>query len=115
VYIYPYHNTYNYYNTTDRRNETAPVLCLCQQYSDCGCDDNGNMTFIDTVLSPNGTAINSTLVQIGQVNGTTYILLNGTLPNGTALTNGAMALSGNPMLTTVIWLVMAGAVAFLAL
>lgn len=62
-----------------------PVTCLCQQYNACGCDDNGNTTYLDTIVG-DGTNLNSSLVHIGPVNGTQTIVLNGTLPNGTDTT-----------------------------
>jgi len=114
VFFYPYSHTHSYYNTTTNRNDTAPVLCLCQQYSDCGCDDDGNSTFLDSVLV-NGRAANSSLVQINPVNGTTTIVLNGTLPNGTVLDSGAMAMGVNPIMSTVSWLLLFGTAAFFAL
>ena len=60
------------------------MTCLCQMYSACGCDDNGNSTYLDELLG-NGSASaeNSTLVRVGPVNGTKTVVLNGTLPNGT--------------------------------
>ena len=60
------------------------MSCLCQQYSACGCDDNDNSTFLDSVVG-NGTAaaMNSSLARIAQVNGTKTLVLNGTLPNDT--------------------------------
>lgn len=60
------------------------MTCLCQEYSACGCDDNANTTYLDTLVG-NGSAadMNSTLAHIGNVNGTKTLVLNGTLPNGT--------------------------------
>ena len=53
-------------------------------YSACGCDNNTNTTYLDTLVG-NGSAAdeNSTLLHIGLVNGTKTLILNGTLPNGT--------------------------------
>ncbi len=60
------------------------MQCLCEQYSACGCDDNDNSTFLDSLVG-NGSAadMNSSLVQIAPVNGTKTLILNGTLPNDT--------------------------------
>ena len=65
-------------------NETIPVTCLCQEYSACGCDDNDDYTYLDSILG-NGSysSLNSSLVNIANVNGTKTVVLNGTLPNGT--------------------------------
>ena len=89
AYAYPYHNPYSFHNASNSsepsgKNETLPVTCLCQQYSACGCDDNNNSTYLDSIVG-NGLPSdeNSTLVHVGDVNGTKTLVLNGTLPNGT--------------------------------
>ncbi len=89
AYAYPYSHPYNYHNASKTSqpagtNESLPVTCLCQQYNACGCDNNDNSTYLDSVLG-NGSAasLNSSLVNIADVNGTKTIILNGTLPNGT--------------------------------
>ncbi len=114
VYAYPYSRPYYYRNSSrlrdddddddlnDRRlairqapaeNGTVqplPVLCLCQQYSVCGCDDNSDSEFLNSLL-PNGTAspqLNETLVRISDVNGTRTLVINATLPNGTTAPGG---------------------------
>jgi len=85
AYQYPYSRPYSYYNQTAAQNQTKPVLCLCQQYSDCGCDDNTNSTFMDPILgNGNPNQFNQSLVRVSKVNGTDTIVLNGTLPNGTS-------------------------------
>lgn len=58
-------------------------------YAVCGCDDNGNTTFLDTIIG-DGTysALNQTLVDVADINGTSTIVLNGTLPNGTTASGG---------------------------
>ncbi len=90
AYSYNYNNPYNFRNRSDPngQNQSLPVTCLCQQYSACGCDDTNNSTFLDSVVGNGSTADeNSTLVHIGNVNGTKTIILNGTLPNGTDTDN----------------------------
>lgn len=53
-------------------------------YSACGCDNNTNTTYLDTLVGNGSTADeNSTLIHIGEVNGTKTLIINGTLPNGT--------------------------------
>lgn len=65
-------------------------------YSACGCDNNSNTTYLDSLVG-NGSAAdeNSTLIHIGVVNGTKTLIINGTLPNGTndttSTTSGAGA------------------------
>ncbi|MCJ1234963.1 hypothetical protein MMC14_002927 [Varicellaria rhodocarpa] len=85
AYAYPYTHNYSYRNNSspNARNESLPIVCLCDQYSACGCDDNANLTYIDTLLK------NNTLARIENVNGTEKVVLNGTLPNGTDTTSGA--------------------------
>ncbi|KAI9886761.1 MAG: hypothetical protein M1823_001404 [Watsoniomyces obsoletus] len=113
VYAYPYSRPYVYRNASRLRDDDdddlitrsllirqsnnpngtvqiLPVLCLCQQYSVCGCDDNTDSEFLNSLL-PNGTAspqLNETVVRISDINGTRTLVLNGTLPNGTTAPGG---------------------------
>ncbi|KAJ9210508.1 hypothetical protein DTO166G4_7893 [Paecilomyces variotii] len=92
VYGYPYVHPYLYFNPHTHRNESMPVECLCQQYSECGCDDNNNSTFLHSVL--NGTVPqNNSVVRLATVNDTEKIFINGTLPNGTTAASGSSAAS----------------------
>jgi hypothetical protein len=89
AYMYPYAHPWAYHNATSNRNETKPVLCGCDQYEECGCDDNSNRTYIDSVLgNASYDSLNKTLVNVADVNGTSTILINGTLPNGTTADGG---------------------------
>ncbi|TVY81605.1 hypothetical protein LSUE1_G005017 [Lachnellula suecica] len=80
--------------------QTKPVSCLCGTYDVCGCDDNSNTTFLDSVIG-DGTNLNASLVSVADINGTSTILINGTLPNGTSASggtenaNGAARMLGN--------------------
>lgn len=106
VYTYPYTHPYYWRNGTDpppqlddsTRRQTAeedkvqvlPVICLCQQYSVCGCDDGSQNEFLADIL-PNGTAEpanDNSLVRIADVNGTRSVVINGTLANGTTAPGG---------------------------
>ena len=85
---YAYRDTdeYIYYNTTRGRNQSIPIVCLCQKYSVCGCADNKNSTYLNSVLGvSNYTELpsNSSTVRVADDDGTTTIFINGTLPNGT--------------------------------
>lgn len=84
AFSYNYNHDYIYPNGTH-----LPVTCLCAQYSECGCDDNGNQTFIQDIVN-NGTNVptNSSGVTIANVNGTERAFINGTLPNGTTAGGG---------------------------
>ncbi|KAI9648819.1 hypothetical protein NHQ30_003460 [Ciborinia camelliae] len=110
AYIYPYHNPYTFRNHSATANgtntttnvvetrqasdttgviQTLPVTCLCAAYSVCGCDDNGNSTFLDQLIGDgNYAALNKSVINVADVNGTTTIILNGTLPNGTTASGG---------------------------
>jgi len=116
AYGYGYHSPYYFHNRTARRNstntnttntptrdwpelvirqddggvnESKPVTCLCAQYAVCGCDDDGNYTFLDTIIGDGDYfKLNQSLVTVADVNGTSTILLNGTLPNGTTIPGG---------------------------
>ena len=87
AYEYNYNHPYSFRNRTNstaNQNETLPVTCLCEMYSACGCDDNGNSTVLDSLVG-NGSyqALNKSQINVANVNGTRTIVLNGTLPNGT--------------------------------
>ncbi|EFR02919.1 hypothetical protein MGYG_05921 [Nannizzia gypsea CBS 118893] len=86
VYAYHHSDPYIWYNRTAMRDQLFPVTCLCQQYSVCGCEDNNNNTYIDTLLNksdPNNITSASSIVRIAEANGTMSIFINGTLANGT--------------------------------
>jgi len=116
AYAYPYHNPYTFHNRTGHRNNTStkrgveirqddttgvnqtkPVQCLCAAYAECGCDDNGNTTFLDSLIG-DGTysKLNHSLVQVVDFpNGTSIIAINGTLPNGTTTAGGSEDANGS--------------------
>ena len=89
AYEYNYNHPYSFHNASNasqpaNQNETLPVTCLCQQYSACGCDNNDNSTYLGELIGNGSMADqNSSLVHVGDVNGTKTIVINGTLPNGT--------------------------------
>jgi hypothetical protein len=96
AYSYPYSHPYTFrnqsvVNSTDSNgvNQTKPVECLCAQYAECGCDDNTNSTYMDELIG-NGSyaALNQSLITVADVNGTSTLLVNGTLPNGTTASGG---------------------------
>ena len=82
-------------DSTTGLEETKPVTCLCAMYAECGCDDNGNTTFLDSIIG-DGTYsnLNLSLVNVADINGTSTIVLNGTLPNGTTAAGGTDDASG---------------------
>ncbi|EAS28982.3 uncharacterized protein CIMG_07728 [Coccidioides immitis RS] len=91
AYAYQSNHDFNWRNRTSGMDENIPIICLCQQYSVCGCDDNNNSTYIQSILNDtdqNGLPRNSSIVKTVEVNGTTRIYINGTLPNGTTAPSG---------------------------
>ncbi|KAA8612700.1 hypothetical protein TUN199_09930 [Pyrenophora tritici-repentis] len=75
------------------RNETLPVMCLCQENSSCGCDENdGDYSYVDDLVG-NGSypALDKSLVTVSDVNGTKTLVLNGTLPEGTTAPGSSAA------------------------
>jgi hypothetical protein len=92
VYSYPYGNLYTFHNESAKINQTKPVICLCQEYCECGCDENTNSTFMNDILGDGSyTALNRSLVTVTIVNGTSTIIINGTLPNGTTANGGSVS------------------------
>lgn len=82
AYAYPYHTPYYYMDEQNHKNESLPVVCLCQQYQECGCEDNNNSTYYESLF--NGTEPkNTSVTRVVDVNGTEKIYINGTLANGT--------------------------------
>jgi hypothetical protein len=75
--------------------QAKPVTCLCEAYAECGCDDSGNTTFLDSLIGDGTYAnLNLSLVNVADVNGKSTILLNGTLPNGTTIPGGTEDANG---------------------
>lgn len=106
AYAYNYDHPYNFHNDTSKQNETLPIECLCAKYSACGCDNNDNSTYLNSIIN-NGSASdeNSTLVHTGIVNGTKTLIINGTLPNGTSnATASSGAVSRQLAETSGVWM-----------
>jgi len=97
AYAYHYSHPYGYYNRSSGRNESKPVDCLCQQYQVCGCDDNTNSTFMDTLINNGSWADMDDAIFVADVNGTSSLVLNGTLANGTTADGAAGSLRGGMM------------------
>lgn len=95
VYPYYYNNPYRFYNASrnitrrEEPNTSLPVLCLCQEFQVCGCDENDDQSYLnDLVGDGNYAALNKTLVTVSNINGTDTLVLNGSLPNGTTAPGG---------------------------
>ncbi|KAL7649162.1 hypothetical protein ACMYSQ_012387 [Aspergillus niger] len=90
AYVYPYSYHYHYVDDTSHKNESMPVNCICQQYLECGCDENSNSTYYGSLF--NGTQPkNTSVVVVIDVNSTTSIYINGSLANGTTAADSAVA------------------------
>ncbi|KAI0446532.1 hypothetical protein F4803DRAFT_547256 [Xylaria telfairii] len=94
AWVYPYTHQYYYHNATTDMNETKPVICVCDPYNPCACDDNGNQTYFNSVIGDGSyNNLNHSLVTIAQ-NETTKqltIYINGEEPNGTTAAGGTDA------------------------
>lgn len=87
--MYPYTHPYRFHNHTTDKNETKPVICACDPYNPCSCDENSNSTYMNDVIGDgNYNTLNKSVVNVAEVNGTDTILINGTLPNGTTADGG---------------------------
>ena len=78
-----------YHNDTTDRNDTRPVNCVCAQYSECGCDNNNDTSYINSVAN------NNTISRVADANGTSTLFVNGTLPNGTTAAGGSDSTSAS--------------------
>lgn len=91
AYAYPYYNHYYYHNVTTNMNETKPVICVCDPYNPCTCEDNGNQTYFSSVIG-NGSydGLNHTLVSVAKndTTGNLTIYINGAVDNGTTAAGG---------------------------
>lgn len=96
VYPYYYNNPYRFYNQSrnltrraEEPNTSLPVLCLCQEFQVCGCDENEDQSYLNDLVG-NGSyaALNKTLITVSNINGTDTLVLNGSLPNGTTAPGG---------------------------
>ena len=82
---YHFERPYTFYNSTTQRNESKPVDCACSPRGDCGCDENPDKQYLDSLIGDGSYAgLNKSLINVADVNGKSTILLNGTLPEGTA-------------------------------
>ncbi|KAG7402701.1 hypothetical protein Forpe1208_v017033 [Fusarium oxysporum f. sp. rapae] len=86
AYVYPYTHSYHYHNETSDKHEERSLLCGCSRYEYCACDDNNSIQYFNELIG-NGSydALNKSIVNVAEVNGTVTILINGTLSNNTVL------------------------------
>lgn len=92
--MYHHPQPYTFYNETSQENETKPVICACDPYDMCGCDNGTTAYMADLIGDGSYTTLNHSLVTVAEVNGTSTILVNGTLPNGTTAPSGGESVAG---------------------
>jgi len=87
AYMYgPYGYHYRYHNETSDEDEEREIICGCAEDSVCMCDEIEDDDFWDELIGDGDyDKLNKTLVDVSEVNGTTTILVNGTLPKGTTV------------------------------
>ena len=76
AYVYHLNDTVPAAPNNTAHNATDDVLCVCQAYDQCGCDD------ADSSYTP-------TNYTYTVINGTEYAIINGTLENDTSATSAA--------------------------
>lgn len=109
IWAYPYGHPYFWHNQTSKHNESLPVVCVCQEFSECGCDQNHNRTYFNDLFDGQ-IPKNTSHVRVAEVNGTEKIFINGTLPNGTTRANPNATGSGATIAQTSGYWVMAAVV-----
>ena len=80
------------FHRNNARNETLPVLCVCSEHSECGCDTSSNETYYNAVYDTarrTPSDADSFTATIANVNGTRTLVINGTLANGTTAPGGS--------------------------
>ncbi|KAF1353763.1 hypothetical protein BDV97DRAFT_367333 [Delphinella strobiligena] len=118
-YLYPYPHSYSFHNQSSPNNSTnttLPVTCTCEQYNVCGCDNTTSSDYLDQVIG-NGSAsdMNTTIARVENVNGTTTLLINGTLANGTTASGGSDSAAGSlsrGLVELSGWWIVVGGVAY---
>ncbi|KAM0329404.1 hypothetical protein ACHAQA_004711 [Verticillium albo-atrum] len=116
---YEFNNTHTFFNESAGENQTKPVLCGCAEDFPCGCDepqDEGDRdTFLNELIG-NGSyaALNKSVIDVGERDGRSTILLNGTLPDDTTLADpnaeeDSAAAGMHALASSVGWWPMAGA------
>ncbi|KAF5967848.1 hypothetical protein FCOIX_11688 [Fusarium coicis] len=61
------------------------ILCGCSKYEECACEYNNDTAYFDDLIGGGQYHYYDSIIDLADVNGTITILINGTLPNGTAL------------------------------
>lgn len=81
---YDFDDHYRFHNETSDKDEDLPVVCGCDPYNPCGCDENDDDEYVSDLVGTGAyDQLNKSQVNVGDVNGTKTLLINGTLQNGT--------------------------------
>ncbi|GAB1310247.1 hypothetical protein MFIFM68171_00457 [Madurella fahalii] len=94
AHLYYHPRPYTFYNQTSQENETKPVICACDPHNLCGCDNGTTEYMNDLIGDGNYTTLDRSVVTVANVNGTSTILINGTLPNGTTAPTDGESVAG---------------------
>lgn len=82
--MYHYNDRYRFHNATTDEEEELPVICACDPYNPCGCEENNSTEYVQALIGDGSYRdLNQSLVTVAEVNGTKTLLVNGTLMNGT--------------------------------
>jgi len=115
AYEYRGNQPVTYFNQTSNTNMTLPVDCLCGEYAECGCDDNGDSAYVQSLVG-NGDYTQGLQngVVVGVVNSQKMLIVNGTLDNGTTADDGTSNVSSTSgtVLHGAGWWVLGAAVGF---
>jgi len=76
--------------TSDGVEEMKPVTCVCDASLSCGCDEPEDINaYLSSLIGDgNYATMNHSLINIADINGTSTIVISGTLPNGTTAPGG---------------------------
>ncbi|KAL2105205.1 hypothetical protein VUR80DRAFT_8759 [Thermomyces stellatus] len=84
AHTYDFDERYHFHNETTDKDEDLPVICACDPYNPCGCEENDDEQYVSDLVGTGAyDQLNKSQVNVAEVNGTKTLLINGTLPNGT--------------------------------
>ena len=91
-YIYNNPGPVTYRNQTTNETVTNPAVCACSQDLDCGCGEI-NGTVVDNMPADASQAL--------QINGTTYLVVNGTLASDDVASAATISVKAQPVVALV--------------
>ncbi|KAK9454247.1 hypothetical protein V1511DRAFT_489195 [Dipodascopsis uninucleata] len=84
---------YAYPHPVVYQNVTRNACCICENYAECGCDNNTDTDYLNNLPD--------NITHLTIINDTQYLLINGTLDNGT--TAAGVAVSLKPPQFMIFW------------